>query len=61
VVDPDDVEAMADAMHDLLADVERRQALAAAGIARASGFSWRETARNTAAVYHRVLWGEQDR
>ncbi len=60
VVDPDDVDAMARAMYDVLTDSERRGALAAAGVARARGFSWQETARNTAAVYHGALRGGQD-
>jgi len=35
--------------------LENRERLAAAGIARARGFSWEETARRTADVYRRVL------
>jgi glycosyltransferase involved in cell wall biosynthesis len=57
VVDPDDVEGMALAMRDVLADAERRDALRAAGLARASAFSWCDTARNTASLYHRILKG----
>lgn len=60
IVDPDDVEGLAVALRDVLGDGERRQALRAAGLARARGFSWRETARNTAALYHNILTGGRE-
>jgi glycosyltransferase involved in cell wall biosynthesis len=45
-------DGLADAIRRALAERER---LAAAGIARAKAFSWRETARRTLAVYREVL------
>jgi len=57
VVDPNDVEGMARAMGDALSDAGRREILRAAGLERASAFSWRETARSTASLYHRILKG----
>ena len=47
-------DAWRDAISGLLADGEKRAALAAAGPARAKRFSWRETARRTWDVYRRV-------
>lgn len=60
LVDPDDVEGMARAMGDVLADAERQKALRAAGRARARTFSWHQTARNTAMLYHHILQGGKD-
>jgi glycosyltransferase involved in cell wall biosynthesis len=50
--DPRDVDAIASALHDALG---RRDALAAAGRARAAGFSWDRAAAETVAVYRSVL------
>ncbi len=52
-VDPLDEAAIAAGLHDLLVDPARREALAAAGLARAAAFSWERAARETAAVYAR--------
>jgi len=60
VVDPDDVEVMAAAMRDVLFDDERRNALRAASLVRASEFSWVTTAQHTASLYHRILTDGQD-
>ncbi|HHX45112.1 MAG TPA: glycosyltransferase family 4 protein [Chloroflexi bacterium] len=60
VVDPDDVEGLARAMRDVLTDGDRQRVLRAACLARARAFSWRETARQTASFYHRILMDGQD-
>ena len=55
LVDPYDVEAIADAMHRILEDDALAQDLREKGLARASQFSWEKTARETIAVYEKVL------
>ena len=54
-VDPHDVEALAGAMQRVLADADLQQDLRRRGLQRAAGFSWERTARETVAVYERVL------
>jgi len=51
LVGPDDIDAWAQALQDLLADDEARQALAARGQARAAEFSWDRTVAETREVY----------
>lgn len=55
LIDPNDVEALADALARLLNDDDLRQSLAAAGVRQAARFSWRRCAAETAAVYRAVL------
>lgn len=55
LVDPYDVEAIAEAMARLLADAGLRQRLREAGLARARLFSWERTARETVAAYRLAL------
>jgi glycosyltransferase involved in cell wall biosynthesis len=55
LVDPMDVAGLSAALRELLEDEDRRQALAAAGRARASEFSWRRMASETVQVYREVL------
>ena len=50
-----DEEALAHALHLLTGQPALRAALAAQGLARAQLFSWRRCARETLAVYERVL------
>ena len=50
LVDPADVDAIATALSELVADEDLRAVLSAAGVARASRFTWEATARATAAV-----------
>ena len=50
LVDPADVDAIAAALTELVADEDLRAVLSAAGVARASRFTWEATARATAAV-----------
>ncbi len=51
---PEEPEAWAHAMARLLGDSALARDLARRGIDRAAGFSWRETARRTLRLYHRV-------
>ncbi len=55
LVDPYDIDAIADALARLLADADLRQQLRAAGLARARRFSWEQTARETIAAYRLAL------
>ena len=55
LVPPDDVGAWADAIARLWHDPNRRAALRERGFARAAEFTWQRTARQTLAVYTRVL------
>jgi glycosyltransferase involved in cell wall biosynthesis len=56
-VDPFDVSAIAWAMDQLIKDPELRQELRDKGLARARLFDWKETARQTLAVYEQVHRG----
>lgn len=55
LVDPLDVEALAEGIAHCLADTPRRESLAARGHERARSFSWDRTARQTLEVYARAL------
>jgi glycosyltransferase involved in cell wall biosynthesis len=55
LVDPMDVAGLSEALQALLEDEDRRRALAEAGRARASQFSWRRMASETVQVYREVL------
>jgi glycosyltransferase involved in cell wall biosynthesis len=55
VVNPDDVEALTGAIARVLSDEDFRADLKRKGLARAAEFSWERCARETLAVYHRVL------
>lgn len=50
LVDPSDVDAIAAALSEMVADEDLRAVLSAAGVARASRFTWEATARGTATV-----------
>jgi glycosyltransferase involved in cell wall biosynthesis len=52
--DPLDVDGIAAAMEELLADAGLRERLAEAGLVQARKFSWERTARETAASYERA-------
>jgi len=54
LIDPHEPSALAEAVRTLLANVAHRQALAAAGLARAREFTWERTARLTLGTYLRV-------
>ena len=55
LVDPHDERALADAMEAVLTDRELRADLRERGLARTAEFSWVRAARETLAVYDRVL------
>jgi glycosyltransferase involved in cell wall biosynthesis len=54
-VSPDDVDALSAALHRALTNTELRQELSSKGMARATTFTWEETARRTVAVYRQAL------
>ncbi len=54
MVDPFDVEAIAGAMQRLIADSDFRSELRLKGLERATHFDWKETARQTLAVYEKA-------
>ena len=54
VVDPDDREALVDAMARLVSDATLREEFRARGLERARRYSWDETARRTIEVYEEV-------
>jgi glycosyltransferase involved in cell wall biosynthesis len=55
LLDPDDEAGWADAIERVCFDAGHAQALAARGLARAAHYSWDRTARETAAVYRKLL------
>jgi len=55
LVDPTDTEGLAAAMQRCLADANLRAQMRTMGLARAAGFSWRETARHTVDSYRRAV------
>ena len=55
VVDPCDAEALAEAMLRVVSDPVHHRALRDAGLLRAKGHSWRNTAARTADFYRQVL------
>jgi glycosyltransferase involved in cell wall biosynthesis len=54
LVDPGDHESIADGLERLLRDTDLREQLKGAGVARAAGFTWPETAERTADVLHQA-------
>jgi glycosyltransferase involved in cell wall biosynthesis len=55
LVSPYDVDALANAMEQLLSDPEQREMLGQRGIERARQFTWEEAARKTLAIYERLV------
>jgi glycosyltransferase involved in cell wall biosynthesis len=55
LVDPTDIGALAEAMAQLMSQPDRRAVMSTRGRARAAGFQWEQTARDTVAVYQKVL------
>jgi glycosyltransferase involved in cell wall biosynthesis len=60
LVDPSDVAQIADAMRLVLTQPALAAALRARGLARAARFTWQRTARETIAVYERVVAGNDE-
>ncbi len=57
LVPPDDVAGFAQAMSRVLEDRETASAMKARGLSRAAQFTWERTARETVAVYRKVVGG----
>jgi len=55
MVDPMDVDALADSMHQVLTDEALQMKLKAKGISQAKEFSWEKTAQKTWKIYEQVL------
>jgi glycosyltransferase involved in cell wall biosynthesis len=55
LIDPEEPDDLAEALKRVLTDEGIRSDLVARGLARAAEFTWTETARQTLAVYRRVL------
>ena len=60
-VDPTDLDALAGAMAQVLADASLRQTMQAAGLAQASTFSWPRAARQTVSSYRQAMMGGGER
>jgi glycosyltransferase involved in cell wall biosynthesis len=58
IVAAGDTQALTDAMLGVLGDAVLRTRMVTAGLSRAKDFDWQKTARETLAVYRRVLAGE---
>lgn len=58
LVEPTDVTALADAIQQVISKPELAASMAAQGLARAGGFSWRACAERTARLYERTLEGQ---
>ena len=61
LVDPSDIDALATAMEQVLADRDLREQMQAAGLVQAGGFSWKKSARQTVDSYRRALTPGEDR
>ncbi len=57
LIPPDDIEALASAMLQVLSDTTLQTRMRESGLARARRFTWEETARRTAQVYVRLQQG----
>jgi glycosyltransferase involved in cell wall biosynthesis len=55
MVNPENVDEIAETMYRLVARRGQREARRAAGLERARAFSWQRAAAETAQVYRRVL------
>ncbi|MFC1975426.1 glycosyltransferase family 4 protein [Chloroflexota bacterium] len=55
LVNPTDAEALAEVMNEVMADADLRASMSERGLARAAKFKWQKTARETVAIYQKVL------
>ena len=55
LVDPDQPEQIAQALHQVVTDGAQRQQIIAAGLERARQFTWEACARQTLVVYHEAI------
>jgi glycosyltransferase involved in cell wall biosynthesis len=60
LVNPYDIEGLADAMWRVLSDPDLRADLVAKGLTRARHFSWERTARQTVQFYRQAAWVDGD-
>jgi glycosyltransferase involved in cell wall biosynthesis len=58
LVNPDDLDGLASAMERALEDQSLRAHMRSKGLAQAARFSWEKTARETLAIYQRLIDGE---
>ncbi|TET83266.1 glycosyltransferase family 1 protein [candidate division TA06 bacterium] len=58
LVNPEDVEEIADGLYNLISDRELRKRLVVSGLRRASSFTWERAAKSTLAVYEKTVKGE---
>lgn len=58
LVNPADIEALAGAMRQVLADQDLRRAMSEQGLARAAQFRWDKTARETVEVYRKATFSK---
>jgi glycosyltransferase involved in cell wall biosynthesis len=54
-IDPGDTDSLVHAIDTLVPDTGARQALKAAGLARAGQFTWEKTARRTLDIFQTVI------
>lgn len=54
-IDPDDPDALAEALHFALTEPAWRERMRTAGLARAAHFTWENVARTALSVYHSVI------
>ena len=55
LVSPTDIAALADILAEVMSSAEMRAEMSRQGLSRAAEFSWEKTARETVALYQRVL------
>ena len=60
LVDPEDIDGLAEAMHDVLSQNSLRLKLIEKGLERVKHFSWENVAKKTLSVYNRVCRGTRD-
>ena len=59
MIDHSNVEALAEAMRDVLADESLRNSIISKGLKRAKMFNWKKCAKETLKVYEEVAFGER--
>lgn len=57
LIDPKDIDQIADALREVLQDDERRKTASVAGLARSASFTWEECVNQTVAIYQKVMAG----
>jgi hypothetical protein len=58
LINPNDIDSLVDALRNTLTNNNLRNELSSNALIQSGKYSWKETARKTLAVYHRVLMGE---